>query len=147
GLERAIEAALAENVQALVFENLPSALAAIELLTERQMGRAVIYPLDLVRMQPPLNLMREKGVIGVAARMIRVENRFRPLLDVLLGRTIIVENVPLGQQVLRRGLGAVVTVDGVLLRANGSVARGVSVAATECITRQRELEELPEEIA
>src|SRR3954470_18038204 len=80
GLERAIEAALAENVQALVFENLPSALAAIDLLTERQTGRALIYPLDLVKMQPPLNLMREKGVVGVAARMVRCDNRVRPLI-------------------------------------------------------------------
>ena len=119
GLERAIEASLAENVQALVFENLPSALAAIDLLTERQGGRAVLYPLDTIKPQPPLNLMRERGVVGVAARMVRVDNRFRNLIDALLGRTIIVETVQLGQSVLRRGLGNVVTLDGVLLRPNG----------------------------
>ena len=90
GLERAIEASLAENVQALVFENLPSALAAIDLLTERQGGRAVLYPLDPIKPQPPLNLMREtrrrrrRGQDGA-----RATTASGTLIDVLLGRTII----------------------------------------------------------
>src|SRR3970282_767194 len=49
GLERAIEAALAENVQALVFENLPLALQAIDALEQREAGRAIFYPLDTLR--------------------------------------------------------------------------------------------------
>jgi chromosome segregation protein len=146
GLERAIEAALAENVQALVFDNLPAALAAIEVLEQREAGRAIIYPLDTIRASPPLNLMRERGVIGVAARLVRCDNRFRPLVDSLLGRVIIVESVALAQQVLRRGLGSVVSMDGVLLRPNGALAGGVSKAAVQSFSRQRELEELPAEI-
>ena len=143
GLERAIEAALAENVQALVFEDLPSALVAIEILEQQEAGRAVVFPLDSLRTSPPLNLLREKGVVGVAARLVRCENRFRPLIDALLGRVIVVESVALGQQVLRRGLGSVVTLQGVLLRPNGALAGGVSRAAVESFGRQRELEELP----
>ena len=146
GLERAIEAALAENVEALVFDNLPTALAAIELLGEQEAGRAIIYPLDAVRASPPLNLLREKGVIGVAARLVRCDNRFRALIDSLLGRTIVVEGVHLAQQVLRRGLGSVVTMDGVLLRPSGAMAGGVSRATVESFSRQRELDELPEQI-
>ena len=146
GLERAIEAALAENVQALVFENLPLALQAIDSLEQREAGRAIFYPLDTLRHSPPLNLMREKGVIGVAARLVRCDNRFRPLVDSLLGRVIIVENVSLAQQVLRRGLGSVVSMDGVLLRPNGALAGGVTRAAGQSFSRQRELEEIPGEI-
>jgi chromosome segregation protein len=146
GLERAIEAALAENVQALVFENLPLALQAIDALEQREAGRAIIYPLDTIRNSPPLNLMREKGIIGVAARLVRCDNRFRPLVDSLLGRVIVVESVPLAQQVLRRGLGSVVSMDGVLLRPNGALAGGVTRAAGQSFSRQRELEEIPGEI-
>ena len=145
GLERAIEAALAENVEALVFENHSAALAAIETLGEQEAGRATIFPLDAIRTTPPLNLLREKGVIGVAARLVRCENRFRPLVDALLGRTIVVEGVGLAQQVLRRGLGSVVTMDGVLLRPSGSIAGGQSRATVESFSRQRELDELPEQ--
>jgi chromosome segregation protein len=147
GLERAIEAALAENVQALVFENLPLALQAIDALEQREAGRAIIYPLDTIRNSPPLNLMREKGIIGVAARLVRCDNRFRPLVDSLLGRVIVVETVSLAQQVLRRGLGSVVSMDGVLLRPNGALSGGVTRTAGQSFSRQHELEELPGEIA
>ncbi len=146
GLERAIEAALAENVQALVFENISAAIAAIEMLEQRAAGRAVIFPLDAIRPAPPLNLLREKGVVGVAARLVRCENRFRALVDSLLGRVIVVEGVSLAQQVLRRGLGSVVTLDGVLLRPSGSLSGGVNKAAGESFMRQREIEELPQQI-
>jgi chromosome segregation protein len=147
GLERAIEAALAENVQALVFENLPAAMNAIEVLESREAGRALMYPLDSLRAMPPVNLMREKGVIGVASRLVRCENRFRPLIDTLLGRTIVVESFPLAQQVLRRGMGSVVTIDGVLLRPGGAISGGVVKASEEAFTRQRELDDLPNELA
>jgi chromosome segregation protein len=147
GLERAIEAALAENVQALVFENLPSALAALEELEAHQAGRAILYPLDAVKSSPPLNLLRERGIIGVAARLVRCDNRFRNLVDALLGRIVVVETVQLAREVLRRGLGSVVTLDGVYLRPNGSVTGGASRVAIESFSRQRELEELPPKIA
>jgi chromosome segregation protein len=146
GLEQAIEAALAENVNALVFENLPTALAAIEVLEQREAGRVLTYPLDTLRPTPPVNLMREKGVVGVAARLVRCENRFRSLIDTLLGRVIVVESFPLAQQVLRRGMGSVVTLQGILLRPGGSVTGGVSRAAREVFQRQRELDEIPEDI-
>jgi chromosome segregation protein len=143
GLELAIEAALAENVQALVFESIGSALSAIEMLSERQAGRVIIYPMDAVRSVPPLNLMRERGVIGVAARLVRCDNHFRGIVDALLGRTIVVERIDVAREVLRRGLGSVVTMDGVLLRPNGALAGGISGGSTESFERQRELEELP----
>jgi chromosome segregation protein len=145
GLERAIEAALAENVQALVFENFSFALDAIGLLEEHEGGRAVILPLDSIRTSPPLNINREKGVVGVAARLVRCDNRFRNLVDALLGRVIIVESVALAREVLRRGLGSVVTMDGVLLRPGGALSGGISKAAAESFTRQRELDEIPEQ--
>ena len=146
GLERAIEAALAENLQALVFENYKAAAGAIEVLEQHQAGRALMYPLDGIRTTPPLNLLRERGVVGVAARLVRCEARFRPLVDLLLGRTIVVETAAFAQQVLSRGLGSAVSLDGVLFRPNGAVAGGLSRISVEAIGRHRELQELPSEI-
>lgn len=146
GMERAIEAALAENAQALVLENMPAALAALERLERNEAGRAVLLPLDAVKTTPPLNLLRERGFIGVAARLVRCDARFRPLVDVLLGRVIVVDSLALARDVLRRGLGAVVTLDGVLLRPNGAIAGGVNRATLDSFDRRRELEALPEQI-
>ncbi len=147
GLERAIEAALAENLQALVFENLKAAVDALQLLEQGEQGRALVYPLDAVKVSPPLNLIREKGLVDVASRLVRCEPPYRPLIDALLGRTIVVEDINFGMQVLRRGLGAVVTMDGYLLRPNGAISGGVAKAASESFSRQRELDELPDQIA
>ena len=146
GLEQAIEAALAENLQALVFSNQNDALAAIELLQQREAGRALVFPLNSIHSSPPPSLTREKGVVGVAARLVRFESRFRQLVDALLGRIIVVENLAVAHQVLRRGLGSVVTMDGILLRQNGSMMGGLNSEAAESFTRQRELDELPDQI-
>jgi chromosome segregation protein len=147
GLERAIEAALAENIQAIVAEHQSDALAAIDMLSRREIGRVTIYPLDTLREIHPLALLKEKGVVGVASQLVRCDRRHRPLIDTLLGRVIVVEDLEMAQRVLRRGLGSAVTLDGVLLRPVGSVSGGTSARAQEVLTLGRDLQEIPEELA
>src|SRR5690606_37058858 len=116
-------------------------------LEQGERGRALIYPLDGVRVTPPVNLIRERGLLGVASRSVRCDNRFRPLVDMLLGRPIIVEDVSVALRVIKRGLGSVVTLDGFLLRPNGGISGGFSRTSGDAFVRQRELDELPEHIA
>jgi chromosome segregation protein len=147
GLERAIEAALAENIQAIVAECQSDALAAVDMLSRREVGRVTIYALDALREVHPLALLKERGILGVASQLVRCDRRYRPLIDTLLGRVIVVEDLELAQRVLKRGLGSVVTLDGVLLRPVGSVSGGTSARAQEVLTLGRDLEEIPEELA
>ena len=146
GLERAIEAALAENLEAIVFERLDDALAAIEMLADQDSGLVTAYPLDSLREIHPLNLMRERGILGVASKLVVCDARYRKLIDTLLGRTIVVEDLAMAHRVIRRGLGSVVTLDGVLLRPVGSLSGGGSPRAEAFFVRERELQELPEEL-
>jgi chromosome segregation protein len=111
GLDRAIEAALAENLQAMVVEHQKDALAAIEALAKQEAGRVIIFPLDSLKEVYPLNIMKERGVVGVASRLVKCEDRFRRLVDTLLGRTIVVDDLDAALRVLRRGMGSVVTRD------------------------------------
>ena len=145
GLEDAIEAALAEQIGAIVVESDDDALAALDFLRERRAGSATIYALERVAPAYPLNLFNERGVIGVAARLVRTEQRYRGLVDALLGRTIVVEDLATARRMLPRGLGSVVTRDGILLRPGGAVFGGRGGATTEQFALQRELEELPEQ--
>ena len=142
----AIEAALAEQIDAIVVEGDEAALEALELLREREAGFATIYPLASLSAPPPLNLRNERGVIGVAARLVRADRPYRPLVDALLGRTIVVEDLPTARRMLTRGLGSVVTRDGTLLRPNGSLFGGRGGAASEQFSLKRELDELPERL-
>jgi chromosome segregation protein len=148
GFERAIEAALAENLYAVVVERNADALAAIELLLSGDNGRATVIALDSFRAAPAVHIPRERGILGVASQFVRCEAAYRNLVDTLLGRTIVVESLTAGQAVLRRGLGvSPVTIDGVLVRPNGALSAGSSRTVTETLQRQRELDDIPRELA
>ena len=146
GLEIAINAALEQRLHAVVVETENVALDAITALQRRKQGRAQFMPLDSVRHVYPLNLQKERGVVGVAAKLIRCENRVKQLVDTLLGRVIVVEDVPSGLRMVKRGLGSVVTLDGTYIEQTGVIAGGATGADEGEFIRQRELEELPERI-
>ena len=146
GLERAIEAALADQIGAIVVERQEDALAAIEHLREHEMGAATLLPLKGVSHQYPLNLFNERGIVGVAARLVRTDKEYRPLVDSLLGRTIVVDNLQTALKHIGRGLGSVVTRDGILLRPTGAVYGGSRGATADHFELQDEADELPEQI-
>ena len=146
GLERAIEAGLADSLLAVVVETQEDALAAVELLLQSDLGHATVYPLSDIKSAQPLNLLDEKGVIGVAADLVRCETKFRPLVNLLLGRTIVVENLGIGKAVLRRGMGSVVTRDGVFLRSTGGISAGSARPVRRAFEQKRDIGELPREL-
>ncbi len=146
GLERAIEAALADALHAVIVETQEDALAAIELLISEDQGRAMVFPLTDVRLAHPLNLIEERGVVGVASELVRCEQRYRQLVNTLLGRTIVAQNLGIAKSVLRRGLGTVVTLDGILLRQDGAFTAGSAKAIRRAMVQQREVGELPADV-
>ncbi len=146
GLEVAVNAALESRLHAVLVETEGAAFKAIEALKQRRHGRAQFLPLEGVRHVYPLNLQKEKGVVGVASKLVRCENRVKPLIDTLLGRVIIVEDPQTGLRMIRRGLGSVVTLDGTFIEQTGVLTGGATGADEGLFARQRDLEELPERI-
>ncbi len=149
GLEAAINAALENHLHAIIVEHESQALHAIELLRESARGRAQFLPLDGLRKGYPLNLQKERGVVGVASRLVRCDSRYRDLVDTLLGRIIVVEDLQVARRMLTRGLGAVVTLDGVFLDPSGVITGGLASASESpfSFSRQREIDEIPAQIA
>jgi chromosome segregation protein len=146
-LAKAIDAALGENMLAIVFERQRDLKSAVDLLLGGEIGRATLYALDNFHESRPLNLMKERGVIGVASALVRCDSRYRRLVDTLLGRTVIVEDLALAEKFVRRGLAnAVATVDGVLLRPVGSVSAGTAAIVSAAMVHERELGDLPAEM-
>jgi chromosome segregation protein len=146
GLEVAINAALEQRLHAVIVENEESALKAIDLLQRRRAGRAQFLALESVRHVYPLNLQKDRGIVGVAAKLVRCDNRMRPLVDTLLGRVIVCEDVASAQRMVRRALGSVVTLDGTYIEPTGVMTGGSSGAEEGAFVRQSELEELPARI-
>ncbi|MFN0147433.1 MAG: chromosome segregation protein SMC [Dehalococcoidia bacterium] len=147
GLEVAINAALEQRLHAVIVQSEDAALKAIDLLYRRRGGRAQFLALDTIRNSYPLNLQKEKGVLGVASKLVKCDKRFQQLTDTLLGRVIVVDDVQVGLKMIRRSLGSVVTVDGTYIEATGVVSGGATGADEGPFVRQRELEELPPRIA
>jgi chromosome segregation protein len=146
GLEVALEAALAEYISAVLVPEQRDAWAALQILAEAQNGRATLIPLDGLKPLPALNLASERGVVGVAARFVRCDPRLRDVVDTLLGRFIVVEDVETGRTLLRRGLGTVVTLDGIVLRPNGTITGGRAALGGGRFGIERELAEVPAQI-
>ncbi|MCL6644589.1 MAG: AAA family ATPase, partial [Dehalococcoidia bacterium] len=139
GLEIAINAALEHRLHAIIVENEAVALEAIAILQRRRQGRAQFLPLDTVRHVYPLNLQKERGVVGVASKLVRCDQRVRSLVDTLLGRVIVVEDIQAAMRMIRRSLGSVVTLDGVYIEPTGVIAGGATGAYEGEFARQREL--------
>ncbi|MCK9519413.1 MAG: chromosome segregation protein SMC [Dehalococcoidia bacterium] len=146
GMETAINAALEHRLHAVVVESDTAAFKAIELLNQRREGRAQFVTIEASRHNYPLNLQKERGVVGVAAKLVKCDKRFQPLIDTLLGRVIVVEDLQAAQRMLRRSLGAVVTLDGTVVDQSGVITGGTSGSEEGVFSRQRELDELPERI-
>lgn len=145
-IETAISAALEHRLHAVIVRREEDALQAIALLSDRAAGRAQFIPLDALRQVYPLNLQKERGVVGVAARLVRCDAAIRPLVDTLLGRIIVCEDVKTGLGMIRRGLGSVVTLDGTYIEQSGVISGGATSIDETLFTRQREIQELPRRI-
>ena len=148
GLERAIEAALAENVQALVFEN-------INYRPRRHRGpaRAARPAAPSSTRSTVMRAIRRSTSCAKTAssawprRWCAVENRFRTLVDTLLGRTIVVETFAAGAVGAAAGHGLRGHAGRRAAASERRHRRRLTRAAAEAFTRQRELDELPAEIA
>jgi chromosome segregation protein len=146
-MEAAIAAALAGQLEAFVFDRQAQAISAIQSLVEQSGPRTAVMPLDTIKSVYPLNIMREKGVLGVAAKLVKYPARYEKLVNNLLGRTVVVQDVNVAARIMRRGLGTVVTVDGILFHPSGYISGGQPQASRPFILGyERDIETLPKEM-
>ncbi|HEV8574640.1 MAG TPA: chromosome segregation SMC family protein, partial [Dehalococcoidia bacterium] len=124
GLEEAIAAALTGQLEAFVFDRQAQAISAIQSLVEQGGPRTAVLPLDTIKAIYPLNITREKGVLGVASKLIKYPARYEKLVNNLLGRTVVVQDAGVAARIMRRGLGTVVTLDGILFHPSGYISGG-----------------------
>lgn len=147
GLEDAIAAALSGQLEAFVFDRQAQAITAVQSVVAQGGPRTAVVPLDSIKSVYPLNIMREKGVVGVAARLIKYPPRYEKLVNNLLGRTVVVQDVATAARIMRRGLGTVVTMDGILFHPSGYISGGQTQASRPFILGyERDLESIPKEM-
>ena len=142
GYEVAIETALGFALQNIVVEDEKSARAAIAFLKAEKGGRATFLPLDT--MQGSRFSGRLTGTAEVAADLVEADPRYQNIVNNLLGRIIVVEDLAEASAVARN-LGyrnRIVTLDGQVINAGGSFTGGSTARSVGVFSRKQELEEL-----
>lgn len=152
--DTALEVALGGHLQDVVVDRWQHAEAAIEMLKRARAGRATFQPIDTIARRDnqrpaPRELQNAAGVHGIAAELVTSEDDVSPVVRALLGRIVIVDDLPSARQVLSvlPNGWSTVTLAGEIARSGGSVTGGSAVRENGVLGRERELRELPQEIA
>ncbi len=152
-LEMALEVALGGQLHDIVVETWEVAEQAIGFLKRGGGGRASFLPLDTIRPAEVIRLAPQQGVVGVAADLVEAEPHLRRLVQYLLNRIVVVEDLAAArrarQSVSNGPLPTFVTLEGDLVRPGGSVSGGSPVRSRQegsVLARERERRQLPAQL-
>ncbi len=148
-IETAVEVALGSRLQNIVVEQWQDAEEAIVALKKNGAGRATFLPLDTIRRTPDERRpVVEAGVLGIASELVDFDEHYRPVVQNLLGRTLVVEDLATARRVLRNLSGGwtIVTLAGEQVNTGGAVTGGAQIKEAGVLRRERELRELPGQV-
>ena len=141
----AIETALGAAAQNIVINSQNDGRLAIEMLKRTDAGRATFLPLDTMRgslMQDAPE--RDPGFVGIAAELVRYDKQYEQIVLNLLGRTVVAESLSDAIRMSKNNGNRlrIVTLDGQMIHAGGSMTGGSSAKTSGFLSRANELEKL-----
>lgn len=140
--EQAITAALGDALEGIALESSTNPEQALEMLAGGEHGRATLYPQGWLRAEPVLKLPRDADCIGIASQVVQVQEENRKVIDLLLGRVLVVRD----WKAARRLAAAqptdvrVVTLNGEIFTGSGAVTAG-QINRSALLARPRQLKE------
>lgn len=148
---QAIEIALGAAMQNIVVKDEAVAKRAIAMLRESKGGRATFLPVETIRGNR-LNeswLPQADGFIGIAADLVKYDRQFSGIIDQLLGKIVIVRDLDCATAVAKRGSYRfrVVTLDGQVVNAGGSMTGGYAARNAGILSRSGEIDALKAQAA
>ena len=149
---RAIEAALGVNLQLIITEQPQSAGQMLQQLAQGEQGRASIVALELLRQRggtiPPSDV--PEGTVH-SLSVVETDERIQPLLQTLLGRTLIVDNLDTAARLWRISPGRFdyVTYQGESLSQLGVYTGGQDTGKEHhsVLARRNQIDELKTQLA
>ncbi len=147
----AVETALGNGLQSIVVDREEDGKAAIALLKRLDAGRATFLPMSTMRgtaLQEP-GLMQMPGVEGVASQLVEFDEAYRGVILYQLGRTVVARDLDAAIAVSRKygGRLRIVTLDGQLINAGGSMTGGSAARNVGALSRANELARLKEKLS
>ncbi|MDD3336819.1 MAG: chromosome segregation protein SMC [Eubacteriales bacterium] len=147
--ETAMDMALGGAMQNIVTETEQDAKRLIDYLRQNRLGRATFLPLSTVRGRTlsagERRVLTMKGCVGVASELCGYDPEYRGIVESLLGRTVVAEDLDSGIAIMREGGHAfrLVTLQGDVMHSGGSMTGGsIQQKAQNLLGREREMKEL-----
>ncbi len=145
----AVETALGAAMQNIVVQSDEDAKQAIRFLKSTDGGRATFLPLNTIKPRE----LRENGLddcygfVGIAASLCSCDSRFQNILGSLLGKIVIAEDLNSAASIAKRYSYRfkVVTLDGQVVNAGGSLTGGSLAKSTGVLSRASEIAGLREQ--
>lgn len=142
----AVEIALGSAMQQIVVRDEQSAKAAIQYLKRTDAGRATFLPLSVIRGKR----LEERGIescagfVGIASNLVSCDPTYRPVIENLLGKTVIAESMDTAIAIANRYSHRfrLVTLDGQVINAGGSMTGGSVSRNAGILSRANEIERL-----
>ncbi|HBC32410.1 MAG TPA: chromosome segregation protein SMC, partial [Clostridiales bacterium] len=146
--ETAVEIALGSAIQNIIVKTDKEAEEIIEYLKKNKIGRVTFLPINMLAERSLNNfereVLKEKCVIDTADNLIQTSPKYEIVIKNLLGRIIIVDNLNNGFKISKK-LGntvKIVTLQGDVINAGGSVTGGHISKNQALLGRKREIDEL-----
>jgi chromosome segregation protein len=147
-LERAIDMVLGGALQNVVVDAEENAKRMIDYLRAGRLGRATFLPISSVRgrtlNREERQVLNMPGCVGLASELVRYDERYRGIVENLLGRTVVARDLTSGIAIQRAGRHAfrLVTLEGDVMHSGGSMTGGsVQSRMTSLLSREREVGE------
>ena len=148
--QTAIEMCLGASLQNVVTETEEDAKKLVEHLRKNNLGRASFLPITSVKGKRLDKIKgNEKGIIGIAADLIKYSKKYESIILNLLGRTIIVDNMETAIKVAKQNGYSfrIITIDGDIINPSGAITGGsVAKKTVNILGRGREIEKLEKDI-
>jgi len=146
----AIETALGASLQNIVVENEETAKRAIYALKSGNAGRATFYPISAIRPPSETDEIRQAksfaGFVGRADTLVESDAKYRSIVEFLLLRTIVFDNIDNASDAAKklRYRVKIVTLDGQVINAGGAFTGGSAKRDSGILSRLTTITDLKE---
>lgn len=145
----AIGTALGAAAQNVVVDTDQDAKRAINFLKQKNIGRATFLPLNTIKGYEldAAKFQKYSGFVGIASKLCTVEDQYKNILQYFLGRVVVAKDIDSAIIIARDNAYKVkiVTLDGQMINAGGSLTGGAQMKNVNIISRAGEIKQLQSE--
>ncbi len=149
--QTAMEMTLGASLQNIVTDTEEEAKKLVNYLKEHNMGRASFLPISSVKGQKLSTIIASgiKGYIGIASDLVEYDKKYEGIIQNLLGRTVLVEDMDSAIALAKKNKYAfkIVTISGDIINPHGMISGGsVAQKTVSILGRENEIKKLEKEL-